>query len=81
VKSSDAKCGMKIRMRDGTPGKLLDNSRSIIRRVEVEFYGRKDVGTCYIWEIEGVEADGKWERIELSKAQKKRMVEVRRSGF
>ncbi len=83
--ANDMKDGMAIKMTHGREGHCRDNKRGIIRVVEVPVFGGQqgtDVGSCYVDEILKIQDfEGEWHAMELTKAHKKTLIDIRNEGW
>ena len=79
--SNDMKKGMKVIMRGGWKGTIMNNRKGNLRMVEVQGFCT-DTGDNYVWNIARVEVEpGKWEDVELTDKQKKARSMVKAMGF
>lgn len=70
MKANDLKKGMVVKLRGGGTAKMMDNKRGNIRMIQVETPWGIDIGSEYIWKIQGVYLeDGEFEYIELTEKQ------------
>jgi hypothetical protein len=78
---NDIKKGMRVHLANGWFGTMADNKKGNIRMVDVEGIYR-EIGSVYSHEIAWVRVDGdRWERVELSPAQKKTANKIMAMGF
>lgn len=69
MKTNNIKKGDRVKMRGtGWEGTMMDNKRGNIRDVRVEGTFT-EVGSVYSHDIEFVKVDGKWKKVEHTKAQ------------
>jgi hypothetical protein len=81
---NDVKKGERILFYQGDEGEILDNLRGITRCVKREVWGQPgsfDCGSIYVDEITSVWRDYKWQPVQPSPAQRKRLVKIRKAGF
>lgn len=78
--TNDIKNGMRIKLKNGWFGTMMDNARGNTRMVEVEGYER-EIGSVYSWDIESVvptkgPSAGIWVNVDLTPDQIKFRKEV-----
>lgn len=68
MKTNDIKKGMRIQLRNGWYGTMMDNAKGNIRMVDVEGIYR-ETGSVYSHDIVTVKVDDQWVGIEHTPAQ------------
>jgi hypothetical protein len=82
MKTNEIRKGMRVQLRNGWEGTMMDNARGNTRMVEVEgFY--TEIGSVYSHDIVRVQVDrgGAWVPVEHTPAQEKLRAQVSRFGF
>ena len=77
---NDVRKGARVQLHNGWYGTMADNAKGQIRMVRVEGYAT-ETGSVYAKDIVGVEVEGIWEPVELSKAQGKAAARIKAAGF
>ena len=70
MKTNEIKKGMRVKLRNGWYGTMMDNMRGNTRMVEVEGY-ETEIGSVYSHDIAMVKVDGIWMMVHLTPAQLK----------
>lgn len=82
MSTNEIKKGMRIRLRNGWYGTMMDNRKGNIRLAEVEGYCTE---TCSVYAhdimVVQPEKDGEWVAVVLDARQEKFMKGIRAAGF
>jgi hypothetical protein len=79
--TNDIKKGMRVQLKNGWEGTMMDNARGNTRMVEVEG-NFTEIGSVYVWDIASVlpmngVSDGVWIGVDLTEKQLKTMKTVK----
>lgn len=72
MKTNEIKKGMRIKLKNGWYGTMMDNKRGNIRMAEIEGT-YKEMGSIYASDIFAAKGENGWENVELTSAQEKSM--------